>query len=338
MGVLQSPKIWAIASALKLQANGSPSDAILAYCDDRVATILGEFPDCQTPAALLELMAAMLGTTFEHIRSDSELSALRDRYCADGEFGFLTLEKDLDGEAYGVTYRRMAAATGERPFVSVIDCRGNKGLRSYFTKWHEIGHLLILTDPERSSFRRTHSVGVPKDPEESLVDVIAGRMGFYSRFLISEVGSVVSFDEVDRIRSRFFPEASFQASANAFVTQQQNPCAIVEAKLAYKKEEERELHQTSFGFFDPPTPKLRVTTVIANEAAKTHGMYIPKNFRVPEQSTIYRAFVNGFDRYSGIECLSLWESSNSKRLKSKQVRVEVRQHFDSVLALISECE
>jgi hypothetical protein len=335
MDPLQSPKIWEIASALHLPVTDAPAVAILSYCERRAAKILTDFPDCTNPAELLDIMAAMLGTSFEEIHSDDGLLELRDRYCRAGEFGFASLHKDLDIDAFGVTYRRIAATLGERAFVSVIDCRGNKSLRSYFTKWHELGHLLILTNQQTLSFRRTHSEGTRKDPEESLVDLIAGHMGFYPRFLLPEMQIAVSFGEVDRIRAKLFPEASFQASANAYTKHHSEPCLLIEAKLALKVGEKADLSQETFDFIDPPTPKLRVHSIIASASAKKNGLYIPKNFRVPEASIVHGTFLDGRDHAIAQECLSLWDASGGKRLKPMPIRVEVRQHFNSVLVIIS---
>ena len=236
MDRLHSQKIWDIASALRLPSNGSPADAILKFCEQRAATMLADFPDCATPSDLLDIMAAILGTTFEVVRSDEELAALQRRYVQSGEFGFASLDKELHGDVYGVTYRRMTARTGERAFVSVIDCRGDKGLRSYFTKWHEIGHLLILTDQQRSIYKRTHARASNKDPEETLVDLIAGHMGFFPQFFLPEIGTDVTFADVDRIRGKLCPEASFLSSAIAYAKHHGQPCLLIDAKLALKKE------------------------------------------------------------------------------------------------------
>lgn len=73
MDRLHSQKIWDIASALRLTSNGSPADAILAFCEARAAAMLTDFPDCVTPSEMLNLMEATLGTTFEVVRSDDEL-------------------------------------------------------------------------------------------------------------------------------------------------------------------------------------------------------------------------------------------------------------------------
>ena len=338
MDSLQSPKIWELATALGLSVSASPSDTIVRHCEERAAEMLRDFPDCANPTELLDIMAAVLGTMFEEVRSDDELVDLQQKYCKVKEFGFASLHKDLEGDAYGVTYRRMAASPGERPFVSVIDCRGNKALRAYFTKWHELGHLLILTDPQKVSFRRTHSAGSHKDPEESLVDLIAGHLGFHPRFLLPEIQQVVSFEEIDRIRTKLFPAASVQASANAFTKNHPARCLLIEAKLAHKKEEQTELMQGSFGFFAPPVPKLRVQGTIASGPARTHKLYIPRHFRVPDASVVHRVFSTGEDYGIADECLSIWETSDGKRLQAIPIRVEVRKHFDSVLALISARE
>jgi hypothetical protein len=335
MDRLHSKKIWEIATALGLPSNDSPADAILKFCEERAAAMLTDFPDCTTPSELLDIMAAILGTTFEVIRSDEELVALQRRYVQNGEFGFATLNKELHGDVYGITYRRMTARPGARAFISAIDCRGDKGLRSYFTRWHEIGHLLILTDQQRSTYKRTHARASNKDPEETLVDLIAGHMGFFPQFLLPEIGTDVTFAEVDRIRGKLCPDASLFSSAIAYAKHHGEPCLLIEAKMALKKGEEASLLQESFGFHDPPMPKLRVQSVVPSNNARQHGLYIPKSYRVPESSIIHLVHNGQQEQAAGVECLSLWKSSDGKCLGPKPIRIEVRKSFDSVLALIS---
>jgi hypothetical protein len=52
---------------LRLSANGSPVDAVLQYCEGRAEPMLADFPDCASPAELLDIMAAMLGTSLEEV-------------------------------------------------------------------------------------------------------------------------------------------------------------------------------------------------------------------------------------------------------------------------------
>ena len=113
---------------------------------------------------------------------------------------------------------------------------------------------------------------------------------------------------------------------------------LIEAKLALKKDEEAELLQGSFGFHDRPTPLLRVQMVVWSDEARGSGLYIPKNYRVPEASVIHQVHEGQQDYAVAQECLSLWETSNGNRLRALSVRVEARKSFDSVLALISPME
>ena len=105
--------------------------------------------------------------------------------------------RNFRSEVFGVTFKRLSRKPWELPYVSVIDCRLDKKYRSYYTKWHELGHLLILTDQMRLAFRRTHFGLDDKDPEEALVDVIAGAFGFLPDLIKPVAKGRPSF-EVDR--------------------------------------------------------------------------------------------------------------------------------------------
>ncbi len=62
--------------------------------------------------------------------------------------------------------------------------------------------------------------------------------------------------------------------------------ARVEAKLCLKKKEQDLLNQCRFGCCEAPVSKLRVTMSVASAKAKQKGLYIPRNFRVPDESLI----------------------------------------------------
>src|SRR5690606_15344170 len=99
----------------------------------------------------------------------------------------------------------------------LIDCRGDKRFRSYYTKWHELGHLLILTDQMRLSFRRTHVVRDEKDPEEMMVDVIAGTFGYFKDIVRPVTSGPVSWESIEAVRTRLCPESSRQAAVIGIV-------------------------------------------------------------------------------------------------------------------------
>src|SRR5437870_3143412 len=151
---------------------------------------------------MLDLAASKLGTKFEETHSDEELDDVRVRYSRQGEKAFASLHEELLAQVFGVTFGRTARKPWEFPFVSVIDCRGEKRFRSYYTKWHELGHLLILTDQMRLSFRRTHAVHDHKDPEESMVDVIAGTFGYFRDIVRPMAKGALSWENIEAVRTQ----------------------------------------------------------------------------------------------------------------------------------------
>ena len=213
----RSYKVQALASDLGIKSSDDPVRDILRFCTKRVRGFLRDFPECHTLTDLLQIMASKLGTRFEEIRSDAELDEVRTRHLRQGDKCFATLREELSQGVFGITFRRTQRKSWELPFVSVIDCRGDKQFRSYYTKWHELGHLLILTDQMRLAFRRTHFGLAEKDPEESLVDVIAGAFGFLPELLRPLAEGQPSFEKIEEIRMKLCPEASQQASVIGIV-------------------------------------------------------------------------------------------------------------------------
>ena len=239
----RSYKILALAADLGIRPSADPVRDILAYCEKRVRRFLRDFPDCRTLAELLDIVASKLGTRFEVINSDEELLEVRDRYARLGERSFASLPDDLDEDVLGITFRRIAKRPWEPPFVSVIDCRGDKCFRSYYTKWHELGHLLTLTDQMRLSFRRTHAAHDYKDPEESMVDVIASTFGYFKDIIRPMANGALSWDNIEAVRARSSPESSQQAAVIGIVKSWPVPALLVQAALGLKRGEKRRLAQ-----------------------------------------------------------------------------------------------
>ena len=111
------------------------------------------------------------------------------------------------------------------------------------------------------------------------------------------------------------------------------PTIWVEAKLARKKCEQ-DNGQGSFRFQKMNAPKLRAVHTVANTGAKKLGLMIIPNFRVPAQSVIHQVFSSGMDSLSGREDLSMWCSSDGKRLPEFPVQVEAKRIGESIHALV----
>ncbi len=333
-----SVAVHRLASDLGLRPSEDPVKAVLSHCHRAVKRFLADYADCASPAKLLDFLANKLGTVLVEVHTDQELKDVRRKYEQRGEVIFATLEQELAGEeSYGITLKLQNPEPWEQPYVSVIDCRGRKRQRRYHTKWHELGHLLILTDQTRLAFRRTHDPTQPKSAEESLVDVIAGEFSFYPSLVRPYAEGEISFEKIERIRGELAPEASTYSAILNITKLWPAPCIWVEAKLARKKGEE-DYGQARFGFRDVAPAILRAVHAAPNQAARAAGIAIIPNFRVPKESVIYRVFDQALNGDAAEENLSAWESSDGTRLPAFKVRVKAKRIADSVHALIIPIE
>jgi hypothetical protein len=326
-------QIARLAMDLRLQSSGDPVAAIVAFCNKRVQGFLREFRS-STLSELLSATAARLETLFVEIHDESDLDRVRQEYVALGEVAFATLREQLKPDVYAITFKRTHPREGDRRFVSVIDCRGEKAWRSYFSKWHELAHLLTLTTQARLIFRRTHTDPDVKDPEEVLMDIIAGDVAFFPELVRPHVQGEISFEAIASLKEGLCPEASRQASTIGFVKAWPTPCILIEARLALRDGERRLLPQGSFDFRTPPTPVLRAVHVTANAAAERVGALIPRNMRIPAQSVIALVFADGVTALEAQEDLAWWESSSGRALLPRRVTVKARRRWDAAEALV----
>lgn len=319
--------IHRLSADLGLRSTPSPVQVILAYCHQKVKRFLAEHGRCACLSELLELLADRLSTRIIEINSDEELRKIQRDYVNQGESIFATLDLEFgEKDCYGITFKLQNAQPWERQYVSLIDCRGRKRQRRYHTKWHEIGHLLILTDQTRLEFRRTHDSHHPKSAEESLVDVIAGEFSFYRSVLTSQLNGEISFQKIEEIRMSCSPEASMYSAILNISKIWPTPCLWIEAQLRRKKGQENQQALTS--------APLRAIYANANDAARAVGLVIIPNFRVPKKSVIYRVYEEGLASSQAYEDLAWWESSDGTRLSDCRVRVQAKRIGDSVHALI----
>lgn len=335
MSLGRSLQIQTLAADLGLRAADHPVRGILRFCENRAHRVLKKYPDCHTLTDLLIAVADDLGTQFVEIRSADDLERLRMRFAHDGEKVFAGLHNELSENVYGITVRRTVRKPWERPFMSVIDCRGEKQHRSYFTKWHEIGHLLILTDQMRLCFRRTHVHHDQKDPEEQMVDLIAGAVGFLPRIVRQHADGLPTFERFEELRETLCPDASKQASNIGFTNAWPTPCLLIQAKPAFNRNEQEWLAHPSLGLGPEPEPSLRAVNVSLNDGARKSGLMIFRNMRVPGDSVIHRMFDDqNPEARTSVEDLSWWESSEGKRLPQRRIMVQAASLNGEVVALV----
>lgn len=184
--------------------------------------------------AFQRLVTSRLSLAIEEIHSESDFDRLTSFYAMErGEFVFAGLRArfdDGDNETFGALIRRCNLGhESEERYVAVIDCRGDKYARRYFTRWHEIAHRMT-----------THSDALGDELEfegeaiEVLMDAIASELGFFETFLKPAIETVfgsenwLTFEMIEQIICKVFPEASFQSTLFACMRSSAMPMVYVE--------------------------------------------------------------------------------------------------------------
>jgi hypothetical protein len=334
-----APEITDLARELGV-GGAAPVDGILDHCRRRIDGWVSDAGGVNSIDALESLVTRQLQTTFEEIRSDDDWDRLTEVYArGKKEFVFAGMRSkfdDNDNLTYGaLVQRRNAGADDLDRFVAVIDCRGFKLARRFFTRWHEIAHRLTThADMPEPVYRSEH------DPIERMMDEIAGHVGFYEplfqpAYQQASFGKrLLEFATVEAIIGSAFPAASFQATLFACARRLLTPVVYLEAAMAHKKEVKRRLQTPSMFGDDPPPGELRAVKVIPNKAAQQDGFTIPTNMRVPAASLIHRLFdAEPLTDDDDQEDLSQWESQG-KTLERRAIAVEGRKVADRVIAIV----
>jgi len=95
-----------LASDLGLRASVAPVRAVLVHCHKLVKSFLADYPECPSPAKLLEFLANKLGTRLVEIHTDGDLQRITQEYRSRGERAFASLERELaDDQSYGITIK-----------------------------------------------------------------------------------------------------------------------------------------------------------------------------------------------------------------------------------------
>ncbi len=254
----QSHEIFSLADELGV-GGAAPVTNILDYCHRRIEAWVAEAGSVPNIDALESLVTQKLQMVFEEIRTDDDWERLKEVYargkkksCSQrcGQSS-MTITTDL----WCLVQRRNAAPADLDRFVAVIDCRGNKLARRFFTRWHEIAHRLTThADMPEPVYRSEH------DPIERMMDEIAGHVGFYDPLFrpvyqqATEGVPHLKFATVETIIGSAFPAASFQATLFACTRRLPTPVVYLEATLAHKKEVKRKLATPSL-FDDAPTAR-----------------------------------------------------------------------------------
>jgi hypothetical protein len=327
-----------VALARELGLRGNPVEAVVRFCEEKIGCWAADFGAVESVAALEQLVADHLQLVFEEVCSDDDLERTIAKYVDLGEYVFATLRDELGPTTFGLTIKRKHCAPGlGEKYVAVIDCREEKATRRFFTRWHEIAHLLVLEKELEAPVRRSSH-----NPIERLMDEIAGCIGFYEPifgpvFAREHRQAPLEFKTVEAIRKNYCDRASFQSTLFACHRRMNTPVVYLEAEVKYKADEERRLRSKQRKFFqdDPPVAKLRVGLAVPNQSANDRNFRIVPNMRVPESSVIHGLHSDpSAEQALGEENLGAWEFSDGSSLPDCQVWVEARKVGDKVIAIV----
>jgi hypothetical protein len=337
-------EILAMAEALRIPVYPDPVESIIAFC---YAKIESWSPKWSTLTSITELKAFVcrkLNLELEEIWSDEHLEAVIAKYVDQGEFVFATLTDDLDETTFATLFTLSNSNPKQKSkYVAVIDCRGKKESRRFFTKWHEIAHLLTLYKQMELPLHRSQKV---VKPLERLMDKIAGEVGFWDRLFVPILETEIkktgflTFEGVERIRAAYCPEASFTATLKAGITKCSRAAAFVEVGFGYKAEEQRFIDTALPSIMKElaPEAKIRALKVQGNQLARKNFGIFP-NMEIPPGSVLFQAAdsfrtISGFSNSTTLENLNWWKTSKG-HLPHRQISVDVRIVGSEVWGLIS---
>ena len=328
MRLKDDPAVHQLARDLGLPRRGNPLTRIRGFALDRVQQILTDSPVAVTNLESLRLVLAdNFRLRIEFLSEDSDIERVARQHA---DFHPLLAprlrEEFLNGETEGITLERSKWDPARFGYLAVVDARGSRASRAFFTAFHEITHLII--HPEQMAFpgfRRTPGTDEKtRDPIESVVDHVAGQVGFFAPVFgpllddaIRQEGGV-TFGCLDSVRLSTSPPPSLHATAIAAVNLVSKSAMFVHADLACKKAEARALRssQTTFGFAKvKPKFDVRAVAAVSNDAAKRKGLIIHPHIRIPRRSVIYDAFESSEEvELRAREDQAWWENSRNGSL------------------------
>ena len=329
----QDLRVVEIARHLAVTGSAGVVEGILSFCRRLVEEWADKSGGIRSARDLERLVCQRLNLEFQEFRHEAELDAIVRRHVEAGDVVFASLPVLFDDETFATLIRCRERPSGMGPaYVAVIDCRGPKASRRWFSRWHEIAHLLTLNTP--SELQPVHRSTSARSPVERLMDLIAADIGFFEPLFTPVFSAEVlsrgqlDFAAVDRVRQHYAPEASFQATAIACLKRWPKPAVHLEAGLALTAAEARQFEQESVPA-RRPVPKLRVLKAIGNDAAHDIGLRFVRNIQVPEASILHRLFfmresITAGTEMSNVEGLGQWRRSNGRHLSPCPVMVEAR--------------
>lgn len=346
----QDPRVAALARDLGLPGQGDCLTHLTQFALRKIDQIFRRWPEpIDSLDVLLQVVASRLSVCIEYIRTDSDL----DRIARDRAAYSLTLRETLQcefvrGNSEGNLIEHREPQPGDRRYLAIVDARGDRAVRAYFTAWHEMSH--VLTTPSQLEFklyRRTPAAEeIWKDPVESAIDHIAGTIAFYEPIFRPALAQAVlstgriTIEAIERARDAVTPSASLYSAILAALRIWPEPLCFVRAEPRLKPAEQRKLSSLQQDLelgLEPEIirPKLRLVDVIPNDRARSSRLKLHAHLRVPASSVISRVHQEQLNsEHEAFENQASWERSEDGPLPTATLRVTATRRGGSVYGLV----
>ena len=342
------PEIIGLANYHQVSTRGNCVENLRNFALNKVEQFLAIHPiKADSIDVFTKVVCDKLSVKVEFIDMDDDIYRISKEYRNfNTALASILADEFVRGDTEGITLRASNYVEGLRKFLAIIDRRGERRSRAYFTTWHEIVHLLLPTrDQEVETVRRTpNQEAKKKDPIESVIDHVAGYLAIYEPIFkpvllakVKELG--FSFEAIEQARDLCLPEASLLATLIRSINFFSFPILLLQLDLKLTKGEEKLANspQLGFDFFEHPVePKLRISRLIRNENAKAGYFNIQENMRIPKNSALSMTYYNEKDAtYQAEENQGLWETSKNGALSELSIRVQAAKRGQYVYGLIT---
>lgn len=333
-------ELIAAAKRLGIPARGDIERSLIRHAIQTIRTWITAHGTPKNLSDLLNNVATSFAIQVIEIHSDADIEALLTSIPPTREPVLARLAAELDDSTDAIILQRQNRAEWEMPYLAIINCRGWHRSRRYFSKWHEVIHLLLDGNQLRFAFRKR--AAKRKHPEEVLVDKIAGELAFHPDLFGPvfqtelEAAGRLTFEVVEEVRAKIAPDASRESTLYACLRSCPEPLFFLKARLLYKNSEKRQLDDLLSGLngIKLPRRRLRVLSSSTNDAAARLGIRFHDNMQVPEVSLVSRAFNHPEARVQGREPLDIWQTSSGGPIGHGRLSIEARRRGDEVWCLV----
>ena len=342
------PEVIQLANHLNVSTRGDCIKNLRTFALRTVEGFLSSYPvKADSINLLFKIVCDKLSVKVELIETDEDIRRISDEYREfNGVLASILESEFVRGNTEGITLHATEHIEGFRKFLAIIDARGERRSRAYFTKWHEIVHLLLPTkDQEAEILRRSPTQKIKeKDPIESVIDHVAGYLAVYEPIfkpvLLSKVDELgFSFAAIEQARDCCLSEASLLATMIRSINFFDFPVLFLQLDMKLKKEEEKLANssQLNFDFFKSSVEeKLRISRLIWNEKAKSGVFQLQQNMRVPNDSVLSNAYYSEVDiTYQAEENQNWWETSKNGALSKLPISVQAVKRGRYVYGLVT---